>query len=257
MNERTYKLYPARKSSIKTFDAIEKPCLYSPSKYGLTDCGEGEGVSIAIIDSGKPSHRDIKNIAESVNLSDVSKNVDDKLGHSTMVAGVIGASNESQVYGIAPKASLYFPKVVNASGICSYDALLAAMLWCIVKDVDVALISLASDVDYTVLYDAIKKAHSHGITIIASAGDGKTKYPASYKEVISVGREGDDTDAQLKISDRGMRTTYLHNKYARATGTSLTAALGAGLAALIVEKNRKAGRSTSPKAIYKDMSRLH
>ena len=256
--KKTYKIYPSKKGQIKTFDELPSPCVYSPAKYGLKDYGSGEGVSISIIDSGKPSHKDIKNIIESVDLSN-SNSDNDFLGHATMISGIIGASNkDSGIFGLATSADLYFPKVVNAGGLCSYDALLAAVLWSIVKNVDIILISLGSEIDHAVLYDAIKKAYENGIVVISSSGDDGPKFPASYKEVLSVGRTTGKTsaDAQLVISDRNMKTTYLNNRYTKASGTSLTAAVGAGLAALIIEQNNKSGKDISPSKVYKELSSL-
>ena len=69
----------------------------------------GEGIKIAVVDSGKSDHFEtIENTIAAKNFSKESS-VSDKNGHSTFVSGIIAArKNLEGVIGVAPNAQLYF-----------------------------------------------------------------------------------------------------------------------------------------------------
>ena len=98
-------------------------------------------------------------------------------------------------------------KVVNANGDCSFNAIVAGVLWAIIKQVDIILISLGSQTDYLILHDAIKKAYEQNICIIAASGNKNTiEYPASYPEVLSVSRNmGENKNGKLARTSANCR----------------------------------------------------
>ena len=268
-SDNLYRIRSSRKASNHVFDDISKPCVYSPINFGLPVSLKGSGVKIAIIDTGMPDHSDISNIFDGVDMSDSSKGSLDTHGHATMVAGIIGSKNRKTVTGIATEADLLFAKVANSSGKCSFNAVSTSVLWSIVKNVDIILISLASGYDFQLLHDAVKKANQNNICVIA-ASEGtadNVEYPAGYEEVIAIGRSARGKTRQFKsvgsngvkimFPDTNMYTTYLHNRYTKASGSSLTAALAAGVSVLLIEKAKQTtGSRLTPSEIKNQLASL-
>lgn len=224
-----------------------------PVHYYISNGHTGKGVSIAIIDSGCPIHPDIPEAKEKISFCDDNIAVWDKYGHSTMISGIIGATNPNSLLGVAPEAILMHGKVINDSGQCSYNSIVAAILWAIVKKVDIIVLALGSQYDYGILHDAIIKAKKENICIFAASGDNITTknmdldFPSRYSEVFSVGylTRGKIKNSIIKekvdlyCPNKGLPTTYLDKKYVRAYGSSMATAYFAGLAAVLIEKYRK------------------
>ena len=266
MPKNTYYIHSSKRANKQILDSISKPSIYLPADFGLNHSLTGKGVKIGMIDSGLPDHPDIKNISDSVDVSETSRDKTDHHGHATMVSGIIGANNPKSITGIAPNAELLFAKVINQNGDGSFNSLIAGILWCVVKQVDIILLSLGSSTDYPVLHDAIKKAYDQNICIIAAAGNGEqSDYPAKYPEVLSVSKRRNipkngkfstfgTTSLEMVLPDKEMYTTYLHGRYTKASGTSLIAAMAAGLASLILE--RDSSLRTTPNHVYFSLSCL-
>src|SRR5690606_3453463 len=84
----------------------------------------GEGIKIAIIDSGKSDHFEVQNrIVDAKDFTN-SRVVNDKNGHSTFISGLISAEKNNQgIIGVAPKSELYFAKAIEDGGRGSPSAL--------------------------------------------------------------------------------------------------------------------------------------
>ena len=266
MAKNTYYIHSSKRVNKQIYDNIPKPCAYLPENFGLNHTLTGKGIKIGIVDSGLPDHPDIGNIIESVDVSETTRDKADHHGHSTMVSGIISANNPKAITGIAPDAELLFAKVINQNGEGSFNSLIAGILWCVVKQVDIILLSLGSSTDYPVLHDAIKKAYDQNICVIAASGNGnQSDFPARYPEVLSVEKRKNPskngkfatfgaTGLEMVLPDRDLYTTYLHGRYTKASGTSLIAAMGAGLAALVLE--RDSTLRTTPNHVYFSLSCL-
>jgi subtilisin family serine protease len=256
MEIRSYKLFSEKKDKEPT-ESLNHPCSYGGDGFGLPADLKGDGVRIVVVDSGLPNHPDIQNIGDSADMSELSRDKTDWQGHATMVGGILGGSNPKGVVGVCPRSVLLFAKVVNANNECCYNSVVAAVLWSIVKKANIILLSLGSETDHPVLRDAIQKASDNGICIIAAA-NGKKEYPASYPGVLSVDMSTQSSSqSKINVSNREFTTTYLKQKYIQATGSSLAAALVAGLASLTVEEARKKGEAFPvPKFIYSQLHKL-
>ena len=224
-----------------------KPVNYSIKEGGIET---GKDVKICVIDSGCPVHKDIKlNNTEKISFCDENSCANDKYGHSTMVSGIIKANNKNSIIGVAYNSRLLYAKVVNDVGECSFNSIVAAVLWAIVKKVDIIMIALGTQYDYNILHDSIKKARRNNICIISAAeiiGDSEEiTFPAKYNQVFSVGslKRGKNKDIIEKtnnyIPNKGLYTTYLNNKYIKITGTSIATAYYTGLTAKLIEKYKK------------------
>ena len=246
-------------------DSMPHTEVYSPSLYGINNGCTGKGVKIAILDSGCPNHKDIKIDGDKISFCDENAIVNDNNGHSTMVTGIIKASNKKSIIGIAPHAKMLFSKVVTHKGKCSFNSLVAGVLWAIVKDVDIIVIALGTKYDYRVMYDAIKKAREYGITVFAASGENEQcDFPARYDEVISAGfltrgkakNEIIKKNTDLQLPNKGMYTTHLDNKYVKISGSSVSAAFFAGLGAVLVEQYKKENKKNIPKLVYNQLNKI-
>lgn len=250
------------KKQIKNISDEIKPVVYNKQEY------TGKGVRISIIDSGCPQHKDINICGEQISFCDDNSNVDDKYGHSTMISGIIFANNKKSIIGIAPNSQVLFAKVANDAGECSFNSVVAAILWSIVKKVDIIVIALGTQYDYHVLHDAIKKARNNNICIFAASGneteENDINFPARYDEVFSTGfltKGKEKNEKIIKKTDlyapnKGMYTTYVNNKYVIAYGSSVSTAYFAGHAALLIEKYRKTiPRNEIPTLVYSKLIR--
>ena len=252
-----------KKRSI--IDNISSTIVYSPSAYGIDNKCTGRGVKIAILDSGCTSHKDIKFEGDKISFCDENIISNDKNGHSTMMAGIIKSNNRKSIIGLAPHSKLLFAKVVNHKGECSFNSLVAGVLWAVVKEVDIIVIAMGSQYDYRVLHDAIKKAKEHDICVFAASGDEEEiDFPARYDEVFSAGfltRSKKKNDLIKKnvdfyLPNRGLYTTYLDNKYVKISGSSVSTAFFAGLGAVLVEQYKKEKRKNIPRLVYSHLYKI-
>jgi subtilisin family serine protease len=246
-------------------DEVPSTIIYSPSVYGVDNKCTGRGVKIAILDSGCTNHKDIKFEGDKISFCDENIISNDKNGHSTMMAGIIKSNSRKSIIGLAPHSKLLFAKVVNYKGECSFNSLVAGVLWAIVKDVDIIVIAMGSQYDYRVLNDAIKKAKEHDICVFAAAGDSeKIDFPARYDEVFSAGfltRSKKKNDlikekVDFYLPNKGLYTTYLENKYAKISGSSVSTVFFAGLAAVLVEQYKKENKKNISKLVYSELDRI-
>jgi subtilisin family serine protease len=259
--------------SKKVVDKITKPIIYSPEDYGISSRYTGLGTKMLIIDSGKPRHKDIHTEGERHDFTapeEENENVFDEDGHGTIVSGIIASRKKSSIIGIAPDTQISYAKVTDKKGNSSYSAVVSAVLWGIVKKVDIIVIALGSQYDYHILHDAIKKASDNGICIFAAAGNhineenSEVNFPARYPEVFSVGnltRTKKVNEKILEKVDFAMKnkvttSTYLKNKYINTSGSSVSTAFVAGLASLIMEKLREEKKRNMKKYIYSELQKI-
>lgn len=169
-------------------------------------------VTVAVLDTGIDlDHPDLK---ANLNLSlakDFKKTgtVDDFGGHGTLVAGVIGAiDNSSDVIGVGSKIEIVPIKILDSGGYGTEGDLIAALDYIndkksmIYEQIDVINLSLRwthgrylGQVDIGIindLHDAVKATVKNGVTIVAAAGNEgedinlENVVPAIFPEVITV-----------------------------------------------------------------------
>jgi subtilisin family serine protease len=164
-------------------------------------------------------------------------------GHGTMVAGLI--------HLVAPTAKLMPVKVFDAHGGSSLSLIVQGIHYAVDSGAHVINMSFSMTGYSHELENAIEFANSRGVILVAAAGnEGKimTVYPAGYSNVIGVGAT-DNNNVRASFSNfgpvvdlaapgAGVITTYPMNKYAAGWGTSFSAPLVAGAAALFVQLDR-------------------
>jgi len=215
---------------------------------------------VAVLDTGVDAgHPDlVGHLVTGYNATSPNRGPIDDNGHGTMTLGIIAASanNGIGVAGVGWSAKAMPVKVLAADG-SGYDADIAEGIdWAVAHGAKVINMSLGGPYDNAVLHDALTRAVNKGVVIVAAAGnDGSPafQYPAAYPEVIAVGATnaggvltdfssfGDWVDIAAPgwdILSTGARnlTPAGYDPYWYCTGTSCSAPIVAGVAALVKNK---------------------
>jgi len=212
----------------------------------------GLGVKVAVVDTGiNLTHADLSaNIKGGYNAINPKKSANDDNGHGTHVAGIIAALNNNiGVVGVAPQASLYAVKVLNASGTGTLAGLIKGIQWAIDHDMDVINMSLgfgtATEAQLSPLGDVIHSAVLANITVVAAAGNDQTHFtelPGRYPDVFAVAAVDSNRNlayfnstGKIDFSAPGVAVYSTYKKsYATLSGTSMATPHVAGAAVLII-----------------------
>ncbi|GAA1381113.1 S8 family serine peptidase [Catellatospora chokoriensis] len=210
---------------------------------------QGKGVKVGVIDSGvDATHPDLRGSVEAggdFSRAGAGDSLTDTDGHGTSMASLI--AGHGQIKGVAPAAKIVSIKVSDGfSG--SATAVGQAITWASEHGIRIVSISSGYDSDDLVLQQAVTKARGKGMIIVAAAGnkpDATTvQYPAAYNGVIAVGATDKNgnlsnksvSGPQLLLAAPGDSLSTAHRDKRRVitTGTSNSAALVAGAAALVL-----------------------
>ncbi|MFS0561448.1 processed acidic surface protein [Terribacillus sp. 179-K 1B1 HS] len=178
----------SKQSQTAAIEQWNLASIHAPMAWedGLT----GNGVKIAIMDSGIYPHEDLE-IAGGFSAVDYTTSYDDDDGHGTHVAGIIGAKHDGKgIDGIAPDAELYAVKVLDETGEGYLSDLLEGIDWAITQNMDIINLSMGTADKSDALEDAVGKAYQAGILLVAASGNEgagyPVDYPAAYEPVIAV-----------------------------------------------------------------------
>jgi subtilisin family serine protease len=170
-----------------------------PALGGLT----GAGVGVAIVDTGIDlGHADLTGVNEGFSSFGVGESCQDDNGHGTHVTGIVAARhNTIDVVGVAPGATLYCVKVLDADGVGSDSTVIAGLDWILAnKDTLVPPIrvvnmslggpgSLGDPNDPDPMRVAIQALYDQGqgIAVVVAAGNDPTvevtaQVPAAYPD---------------------------------------------------------------------------
>jgi subtilisin len=218
---------------------------------------KGEGIKVAILDTGiDNNHPDLKdNLKAYIDFSGSPYGPADKKGHGTHVAGIVaGNDNGIGMIGVAPDAELYIAKVLGDNGGGNFENIVKGIDWAIAQGVDVINMSLGCGAEPPAfVHDAIKRACSKGIIMIAATGNENrgVGWPAMYDEVLAVSAM-DYTFERASFSNYGMKneviapgvdiySTYPNGTYAKLSGTSMATPIITACVALLLARHKQLG----------------
>src|SRR5438128_7874675 len=163
----------------------------------------GQGIGVAVIDSGIASHPDLGNrVVVSQNFNPNVTGTDDGYGHGTGVAGIIagdGTASFGQYIGVAPGANLINLRVNDGTGAAPTSAIMNAVLWAVVnrKTDNIRVLNLSFQASMQASYHtspidaAVEYAWLKGLVVVVAAGNsGRNSAlyaPATDPYVITVG----------------------------------------------------------------------
>ncbi len=208
----------------------------------------GEEVHVAILDTGIASTHPDLHVAGGISFVSGVPSWEDDNGHGTFVAGIVGAlHNEVGIIGVAPAASLYAVKVLNAQGSGYVSDIVAGIDWARTNGTRVVNMSLGTSTDYATLRAACDNAYASGLLLVAPSGgtgaSGTVGYPARYESVIACAAIDQNNQwatfstigPEVELSAPGVQiySTYGSSGYATMSGTSFSCPHVAGVAALV------------------------
>ena len=160
---------------------------------GAWKLGQGEGVIVAVIDTGVTQVPDLQGTKVLPGYNFVADNDDarDDHGHGTHVAGTIAQTTDNKlgVAGVAFRAQIMPLKVLSARGSGSMAGIAQAIRYAADHGARVINMSLGGPFPVPAIGSAIKYARGKGVTVVAAAGNdgkGRVSYPARYPGVIAV-----------------------------------------------------------------------
>ncbi len=294
--------YPIRRSDVPTAPLYAKESAYLAAVHApeAWDIEKGRAsVIVAILDTGldvthpdmqgrvwtNPGEIDANGIDDDGNgciddahgctfianaadgcASPSNGDVHDDLGHGTFVSGVVAASGNGGMVGVARGVTIMPVKVLDCTGGGSSFAFAQGILYAVKNGASLLNVSLGGPTDSAYILEAIRIARDkYGVLLVAATGNtgGDVTYPARYPEVLAVGAESADHPGQrapfsgagpevdvvaigqgiVGTVPKGACHTFLicapgDDLHAIGDGTSFAAPQVTGLVALMLSRNR-------------------
>jgi hypothetical protein len=208
---------------------------------------------VALLDTGVDVfHPDLAGkVVPGTSLLDGSNGMTDPSGHGTWLAGIIAAQTDNVpvdgIAGVAYTGVTVMPvTVLNANGEGQDSDIIAGVIWAVDHGADVILMAFSNPGFSPSLQEAIDYAWSRGVVLVAAVGNAAvtgTTFPAGDRGVMGVAAT-DANDALAYFSNDGqavfiaapgadIATTDIGDAYVTINGTSASAAIVAGAAALM------------------------
>ncbi|HEX2438147.1 MAG TPA: S8 family serine peptidase, partial [Methylomirabilota bacterium] len=206
---------------------------------------------VALLDTGvDTSHPELTGkLVPGTSIVDGSNGMTDPSGHGTWLAGIIAAQTDTTegIAGVAYAGVQIMPvTVLNANGEGMDSDVIAGVIWAADHGADVILMAFSNPGFSPNLQDAIDYAWSRGVVLVAAAGNDASSdphFPAGDRGVMGVAAT-DPSDALASFSNDGLavfiaapgvdiQTVDIGSAYTMISGTSASAAIVAGSAALM------------------------
>lgn len=162
-------------------------------------------------------------------------------GHGTMTSGL--------VHLVAPKAKILPLKAFSSNGTGNLSDIIAALYYAVQHNANVVNMSFDVSTPSAALNKAVSYANRNGVVLVAAAGNESTSapvYPAANNSSVMGIASTTDWDARSSFSNYGntdvwiaapgeyVISTFPGGTYASASGTSFSAPLVSGTAALML-----------------------
>eukprot|EP01028_Stygiella_incarcerata_P011676 TRINITY_DN66_c1_g3_i1.p1 TRINITY_DN66_c1_g3~~TRINITY_DN66_c1_g3_i1.p1 ORF type:complete len:978 (-),score=219.02 TRINITY_DN66_c1_g3_i1:150-3083(-) len=168
----------------------------------------GKGVKVAVFDSGVAPWMKVENCIDWTE----DGTCEDKVGHGTFVAGVIGTGRDPNCHGIAPKAEIHMYKVFSQRKSAYTSWFLDAFNHAMEHGMHVINLSVGGPdhMDWPFVEKVSEAVGSAGIIVVSAAGNDGPSYgslnnPGDQNEAISIGAI-DEKGRIATFSSRGMTT---------------------------------------------------
>jgi subtilisin family serine protease len=208
------------------------------------------GPVIAVVDSGVQASQPelVGRVLPGYDFVNSDTNPADDLGHGTKVSGVLAAlgMNALGVAGTCWDCRILPVKVADSAGNVTFSNGAAGIVYATDHGARVINMSWGKTSANSTLQAAVDYAHSHGVVLIAAAGNEGNQakfYPAAYAGVLSVAAVNQN-DVLYSWSTRGLwvklsapgctYTTFKGSNWGSFCGTSASAPIVSGIAGLIL-----------------------
>jgi len=213
------------------------------------DVSQGEGVTIAILDSGVDNtHPDLAaQLVPGWNFFDNNANTVDVYGHGTAVAGTAAAAsnNSTGVVSVAGKSKIMPIRVTDLNGGGYVSMISQGLVYAADRGVRVANISFAGVADSASIRSAAQYVkNKNGLVIVGAGNSGAlaTTTPTTTMIPVSATNANDQITSWSTYGDfvavsapgEGVWTTIKGGSYGAKSGTSFSSPVAAGVVALMM-----------------------
>ena len=238
-----------------------EPFTYDASRFGISGKCSGYSTSFAIIGSGLPSHKDLNEFSDLEVFVEETSVPDDLLGLSTMHAGIIASNNIRGMRGFAQKSKPLYVKAINERKETSINALASSILWCIIKQSDVAVLTFFPESKSSYIEEILRKAYIQNVCVYVHESNVSDEWKGNPHMTIVHSEKGNfglnNQKNKMVVSAPGdIYTTYVNNKYIIAKEDILSVSTVAGLALILIQKNKNNKTKYTPLDIYKQILSL-
>jgi len=210
---------------------------------------------IAVVDTGVTAVGDLATQllpGRNVIAGNTTTRDDSSFSHGTLVAGVAAATtnNGIGIAGAAWNTSVLPVKVLDARGAGDDVQIAAGIVWAVDHGATVVNLSLGGPGQGQTLCDGVGYATSHGVVVVAAAGNASNdapNFPAACPGVVSVAAtdtNGDfayfssyGTSVSLTAPGIDILSTRSDETFTVASGTSFAAPIVSAVAALVAAQH--------------------
>ncbi|MES2476116.1 MAG: S8 family serine peptidase [Verrucomicrobiota bacterium] len=208
----------------------------------------GEGVRIAVLDTGVANSPAFLSSITSINLVALSGNAADQNGHGTAVASMIIGQNPLTP-GVAPGSSIISVRIADDLGQSDSVKLAQGIVSAVDAGANLINISMGSFGDSALVRNAIQYAIDSGALIIAASGNNgvdQVTYPAANPGVIAVGAvdalgnhlafSNSGTELAISAPGFGINAAWTNDQAASVSGTSFSSPIVTGAIAALMSR---------------------
>jgi len=245
------------KKTVKTVSRI-KPISYSALSFGIEGKCTGYRTSFSLISSGLPSHKDLVEPADTEVFIEQTNMPEDNLGIATMYAGILTANNPKGIKGLVPKSKALYVKSVNEKKHSSINAIGSSLLWSIIKKVDVAILTALPKKKSSHLEQVLRKAYMLNLCVFVHRSNVSKEWENNPHIIIVDSEQNETTSIKKKnnkfiVSTANNYTTYLNNKYIIADEKTTSMGIAAGLALILIQKNKNNKSKYTPRFVQNQL----